>query len=147
MKAHITLTDQNGTVFEGEAELVQVGRSQNTKRASSSPKRTTSVDPVPQLDFTKPERAFIKTYARRLNGQKKFVLLLAYLAKGALKKEVQLKKLEKHWNRMKASNLLGLKFNTFYSNTAKDDGWVDTPKKGVYVLCKSWKEVLEGNNG
>lgn len=91
MKAHITLTDQNGTVFEGEADLVQVGRSPKTKRASSSAKRTTSVNPVPQLDFTKPERAFIKTYARKLNGQKKFVLLLAYLAKGALKKEVQLK--------------------------------------------------------
>jgi hypothetical protein len=44
---------------------------------------------------------------------------------------------------MTSAALLGCKFNRFYSNTAKDDGWVDTRKKGVYVLTPAWKNALE----
>ena len=83
----------------------------------------------------------MKVHARGLSGQRKFVLLIAYLAKGVVGKEVQLQEVRKYWNRMKS--LLDNPFNTFYSNTAKDNGWVDTKKKGVYILTKAWQEVLQ----
>ena len=47
------------------------------------------------VHFEMNERAFIKRYARKLgNGPKKFVLVLAYLAKGDASKEVSLNEIE-----------------------------------------------------
>ena len=142
MKAHITITDDNGTVFEGDAELAQVSGTRKTR--SQSPKSKVRKEPVQKLDFTKPERAFIKSYASKLSGAKKFVMLLAFMSKGVANKEVRLKDIEKHWNKMTA--LLG-KFNRFHANSAKESGWVNTQKQGLYVLCSSWKEVLKEKNG
>jgi len=39
--------------------------------------------------------------------------------------------------------LLGGKFNRFYTNVAKESGWVNTPSKGSYTLRSSWMEVFE----
>jgi hypothetical protein len=103
--------------------------------------RTVSNPTSAKLDFGKSERAFIKAYAKGLSGTRKFVLLVAYTAKGQVGKEVELNDVSKRWNKMTA--LLGGKFNRFFSNTAKDDGWVDTRKKGTYVLTSSWKDALE----
>lgn len=83
----------------------------------------------------------MKAYAKGLSGTRKFALLVAYAAKGQVGKEVELNDVHKRWNKM--TGLLGGKFNGFFSNTAKDDGWVDTRKKGIYVLTSSWKEALE----
>lgn len=94
-----------------------------------------------RLDYDVNERAFMKTHARGLSGPKQFVLLVAYLAKGQVGKEIQLEDVRKHWNRMKS--LIDNKFNTFFSNSAKDNGWVDTKKKAVYVLTKSWQEAMK----
>ena len=44
---------------------------------------------------------------------------------------------------MTSSNLLGGKFNRFYTNVAKESGWVNTPSKGSYTLRSSWMEVFE----
>jgi CHASE2 domain-containing sensor protein len=94
------------------------------------------------LDFEVHERAFIKAHARELSGSKKFVLLLAYLAKGQAGKEVQLKDIENHWNKMTAPNLLDGNFNRFYTNSAKENGWVNTKKQGVYILRPQWRDIL-----
>ena len=117
-------------------------------RAKERSKKLSSFKPVStKLDFSLNERAFVKKYARSLSGVKKFVILLAYLAEGRVGKEVELKDVQKNWNKMTASNLLGCKFNTFYSNTAKDNGWVNSPRKGVYTLRQSWMEVFKDSNG
>jgi hypothetical protein len=79
-------------------------------------------------------------HAQEMTGGQKFALLLAQLANGEPNKEVQLKDIEDKWNRMTA--LLGGKFNRKYSNVAKERGWADTKKLGVYVLCPSWREIL-----
>ena len=114
---------------------------------SAKPKRITKMSPAPppaakpiDVDFGVNERNFVKEHGRGLSGPKKFCLLVAYLAKGKVGVEVRLEDVGNHWNRMKS--LLGFPFNRFYSNTAKDNGWVDTTKKGVYVLTKSWQQVL-----
>jgi hypothetical protein len=63
---------------------------------------------------------------------------------GELGKEVELKEIQKLWNRMTASNLLGMEFNYKYPTAAKEQGWVDTKRKGFYSLCPDWGNALEG---
>jgi hypothetical protein len=143
MKAHITITNDDGTVLEGDVALVLGGAGRVSRKVGNTRAkvRTVSNPTSAKLDFGKSERAFIKAYAKGLSGTRKFVLLVAYTAKGQVGKEVELNDVSKRWNKMTA--LLGGKFNRFFSNTAKDDGWVDTRKKGTYVLTSSWKDALE----
>ena len=79
-------------------------------------------------------------YARNLNGTGKFVLLLAYLAHGDKKKEISLSKIDGSWNRM--IGLLGMRFNTKYPVEAKDNGWVNSKKRGLYILTDTWEEIF-----
>jgi len=97
--------------------------------------------PTAEIDFTKPERAFIKANVGNLGGAKKFVLLIAFLAKGGVDVEIALADVEARWNRM--TSLMGGKFNRFFSSSAREAGWVDVKKKGIYVLCQSWREALK----
>lgn len=145
MKARITVTDENGTVFEGEADLTALSRSTSRpkNRGTAAKKRNSAI----KLDFSLNERAFIKKHAAGLGGPKQFVLLLAYLARGTAGKEIGLQEIHKCWNTMTAPHLLGSAFNRFYSTTAKEHGWVNTPKRGIYVLSGMWKEVFEEDNG
>ena len=95
------------------------------------------------IQFDMNERAFVKRYAKNLTGgPKKFVLVLAYLAKGDTNKNVSLNEVQALWNRMRSKTLLGMNFNTFFSTTAKEQGWVDTQKRGTYNLARSWKEIF-----
>lgn len=140
MKAQIALTIEDGTIFEGEVELSPVDKKrQQRKRRESKP---TNLSPS-SLNFSMNERAFIKRHAKNLSGSRKFVLILAYLVKGEVGPEIELKDIEKHWSKMTASNLLGMEFNYFYASAAKEDGWADTKKKGFYFLCPTWKQVLK----
>jgi hypothetical protein len=101
---------------------------------------TRIVRPSPQIDFEKPARPFVKSYAKGLTGPKKFVLILSWLCKGDLKKEVPLKEIEARWNKM--TSLLGMKFNRFFPPQAKDNDWVETKGKGSYKLRPNWNEIL-----
>jgi hypothetical protein len=103
--------------------------------------RTKNQGPI-QLDFDRPLRPFMKSYSKGLSGPKKFVLLVSCLAKGDLKKEVPLKEIEGHWNRM--TSLLGMKFNRFFPAQAKDNNWVESKKKGLYNLRPGWRDSLRG---
>ena len=93
------------------------------------------------IDFSINERAFTKRYAIDKSGPKKFTLLLAYLVKGEVDKNFDLSDIKNHWNKMSAKNMLG-KFNMFYSNDAKNRGWVDSKEHGKYNLTNEWKSVL-----
>ena|SRR5260370_37185515 len=95
------------------------------------------------LDFSVPMRAFVKKYGAGLSGAKKFTLLVAYLTKGDNSKRVSLAEVEKHWNKMTAKALLGMKFNRLYSSQARDNDWATTEKTGSYHLRPSWKEIFE----
>lgn len=143
MNVKITIAADDGSVYEGEVDLAPVGAARIPRGSAKAAAQMGPKVGPPNLDFTVNARAFVKAHARGLSGQKKFVLLLSYLAKGKVGEEVELKNIQKHWNRMTAPTLLGCKFNTFYSNTAKDNGWVNTRKAGVYVLASSWKKVLD----
>jgi hypothetical protein len=146
MKLHIRITNENGVEFEGEVDLSPVSGTPAKIRGTTGNKKKgtkTALSHDGTLDFSLNERAFIKKHAKGLSGPKKFVLLVAYLAKGQASKEVTIKDVTKNWNRMTSSNLLGGKFNPFYTNVAKENGWVNTPSKGSYTLRSSWMEVFE----
>jgi hypothetical protein len=91
------------------------------------------------LDLTLPFRAFVNEYAHDMSGREKFTLVLAHVLQGDLKAESTLETITRAWNRTKGS--LG-NFNVAYTTRAKDKGWVDSPRTGVYVLRPSWTEIL-----
>jgi hypothetical protein len=123
--------------------LDQIGDLPKPKKVSKKPLIVSRPASPLSLDFDKPLRPFIKQHADGLGGPSKFVLLLARLVKGDLKKEVALEEIQKHWNKMKAKSLMGLAFNRFYPAQAKENDWVDTKKKGFYQLRPNWKQALE----
>jgi hypothetical protein len=94
------------------------------------------------VDFSIPIRPFIKKYASGMSGPKKFTLLVAYLTQGDLKKTVNLEDIKSQWNKMTSKALLGMKFNLFYSSSAKDNDWVHTPSTATYAVRPSWKNIL-----
>lgn len=96
----------------------------------------------PKLDFSINIRAFVKRFATDKSGPKKFVLLLAYLTKGEIGKNVVLGDIRKEWGKMSGKNLLG-KFNRFYPNEAKTQGWIDSKEYGTYCLADTWQESYE----
>lgn len=97
----------------------------------------------PELDFSLNIRAFANKFAKDKSGPKKFVLLLAYLARGETRKNVELATIREKWNSMSSKRLLDGEFNYFYSNEAKTQGWVDSNNRGTYCLTDNWKEVYE----
>ena len=119
-----------------EAEVF--GNKENQPKAESKQKEP---DP-PQLDFSINIRAFSRRFIAGKSGPKRFVLLLAYLAKGEVGKNVVLADLRKEWQKMKGKNNLG-QFNSFYPNEAKSQGWVDSAEHGTYCLSNSWRESCE----
>ncbi len=116
----------------------------SAKRPRQSPKTPRPSSPRKAVgqrdfDFDANERNFIKDHAKGLSGGKKFALILAYLAKGEVTKEIQLKEIDAAWNRMTA--ILG-DFNRKYSSDAKEQGLVNTRKHGIYVLRPQWREIV-----
>ncbi len=94
------------------------------------------------IDFSINERAFVKRFVADKSGPKKFVLLLSYLSKGDVNKDIALNDLKDKWSKMEGKALLGGKFNSFYTNEAKNQGWVDSKKRGFFNLTLEWKKVL-----
>jgi hypothetical protein len=93
------------------------------------------------LILSKPIRPFVKSYSKNLSGSKKFVLLVAWLAKGDLKKQIPLSEIKKRWGQMTA--ILEMEFNLFFTGDAKDKDWVETKSKGLYSLRPGWRDILK----
>src|SRR5262249_7273719 len=116
-----------------------------TKRNSSRSHATPEVKAKVRssaIDLSMPIRAFVKKHGRDMNGAKKFTLLVAYLTKGDSAKRVTLAEIERHWNKMTAKGLLGMKFNRLYTSQARENDWANTEKTGSYHLRPSWKEIF-----
>jgi hypothetical protein len=98
----------------------------------------------PEINFSLNIRAFVKRYATNKSGPRKFILLLAYMAKGEVGKSVELNVIRMQWNKMSAKSLLG-EFNRFYPNEAKTRGWADSERYGSYCLTDEWEKAYEEN--
>ncbi len=119
------------------ATQLQSGPYKPAKSAAHTHHRATTVD------FGLNQRAFLKRYAKELSGgPKKFVAVLACLAKGDTSKDVPLNEIVQLWNNSSSKSLLGMKFNHFFPTSAKENGWVDSRKRGFYRLEPSWKDIF-----
>jgi hypothetical protein len=145
MRAVIVFTDDQGKTWEFElrpAQATPQGAGLDKKRTPTRAKakaeppieKRTGATP----DFRLSMAAFMNRYARG-SGAQKFAILLARLTKGDTKLVVESKEIERQWKRMKRH--LG-EFNGAHGTRAKDAGWVDTPKRGTYVLLSDWKSAL-----
>ena len=135
MKARIIVTDNRGVTFEGSAELVRVSKS-----AKKSVVTTHAVPrPTTTLSFSLNPRAFVRKYAKGMNGSQKFTLLLARLVQGKAAEEVSGEQIVSTWKRMKG--VIGA-YNPAHATRAKERGWIDSPKRGVYTLSSSWRDVM-----
>lgn len=145
MRAVIVFTDDQGKSWEFELKAAQAsseGTRANKKRTSS-----TEAKPEPAVakrarvtpDFGLSIAAFMNRYAKGGSGAQKFAILLARLTKGDNKLQIESKEIERQWKR--TTRHLG-EFNGAHGTRAKDAGWVDTPKRGSYVLLSDWKSAL-----
>lgn len=137
MRVHITLTDARGATFEGTAELVRGTKS--VKAPKTSAKTGTTTRPTKNLSFSLNSRAFMNKHAKSLSGSRKFTLLLAHLAHGKIGEDISGEQIVSTWNKMKS--VMGGAYNTAHATRAKEEGWIDSPKRGFYALSDSWKEV------
>jgi hypothetical protein len=122
---------------------LELGHS-SPKPARRVPLPNKSLRTQQQVDFELPYRAFIDRHVRAsASGPEKFTLVLAHITKGGASGGAQLEAVEKAWRKKKGR--LG-KFNLAYTTRAKDKGWVDSPKKGTYVLRQDWTEILHDDD-
>jgi len=138
MKTENTLND----ILIRIAKLEDKVFGQSKATSSKQPRIANEKQPPNTLDFSMPIRPFVKRHGVGMSGPKKFALLVAYLAKGDLKKTIQFVEIKKHWNKMTAKSLLGMEFNTFYPASAKENNWVNSEKSGSYSLRPSWKAIF-----
>jgi hypothetical protein len=143
MKVRISVTGDDGRVFEGEADLAPRGRGPSNPAVARKPPKAKPDDKKPPatLSFAMNPRAFMKKYARDLSGDRKFTMLVSRLAKGSASTEVAFDAVKGQWEKM--TGVIG-KFNPAYSLRARENGWVDTKKAGIYVLTPEWKGALSG---
>ena len=119
--------------------LVGMSSLSNMKHKLTAKYVPTKAEP---LKFNMSGSAFMKKYlTKRMNGPKKFTLILAYLAKGDIAHNIELNKIEKIWTKM--TRLIKKKYNRSDSIGARDNGWVDTKGHGLYHLCDSWQEIFD----
>jgi len=100
---------------------------------------TASITNEDQLDFTMPDRAFMKRQTS-LSGAGKFTALLAFLAKGNPESQIALSAIKERWDSM--AGMLGIKFNRKFTSDAREADWVDTKKPGLYYLRPNWRKAL-----
>jgi len=139
MRVSIIVTDDDGNTYQGEANL-NVSASAKPARKRVKPDSGVKTNASTSVKFLSPIRAFVKKHGRGMSGRQKFTLLVAYLSKGDTHKQVLVVDVQKQWNKMKP--LLGGKFNLAYPNRAKENEWVDSPKRGIYVLLPGWKGIF-----
>jgi len=94
MKVRISVTGDDGRVFEGKVALAPRGGGPSNPAADRKPPKAKPDDkkpaPPPALSFSMNPRAFMKKYARDLSGDRKFTLFVSRLAKGSASTEVPL---------------------------------------------------------
>jgi hypothetical protein len=140
MKIEFIIIDDHGKRFIGEALLVPAPQRKKTGKGTVSPEKGPTLR-IDDLMFSLNTRAFMKKYSRGLKAPSQFVLLLARLAGGDRSVEVRTDEVAAHWNRMKT--VIGVPFHRMYALRAKENGWVDTPKRGTYVLSTNWREIFD----
>lgn len=139
MRVQISVTTETGAVYTGEVELSSVAKERRVSKASAAP--SPNLSDAEKIDFGLPVRPFVKKYANGLSGgPKRLTLLIARIAEGEGSVQVPRAQLVKQWSKM--TSLMGGEFNSAYETRARDNGWISSPKAGVYELLPAWKEIF-----
>src|SRR5258708_2939724 len=142
MGVQITVTNDDGEPFGGEADLAPTG----TRRSATRRARATAASAPPptgnaKLDFGLPIRAFLKKYVTG-GGPRKFALLLARMTGGKTGVEVTREAAEKEGTGKRG--VLGGAFQDMYATRSKGEGWTDSGKqRGTFVLRSDWRGALK----
>jgi hypothetical protein len=115
-------------------------KSSNERKKRAPIKLDSTPSSAKSLSFSLNARAFMKRYGKGLSGSQKFTLLAAYLAKGKPGAQISSDQIVAEWDRM--TSILGGTFNHAHATRAKESGWIDSPKRGIYLLSSTWKEAL-----
>ncbi len=91
-------------------------------------------------NFKLNERAFADKYIKGKAPEVRFAMIVAYLSKGDGTHEVTIDDIKSTWGRMTS---IIKSFNPKYSTVAKTKGYVDSPRKSIYVLSSEWKETFK----
>ena len=138
MKASVSVVLDDGKVMEGVAELEQVpGRSM---KPNSEMKPSPGGGPSP-LDFETGPRPFMKKYATGMSGPERLILLVAYFAQGKIQSSVPRVNVVDQWAKM--TSVMGGKYNGAYDTRARDTGWLQSPKPGLFELRHGWEKILK----
>jgi hypothetical protein len=139
VRAIISIVMDDGTIMEGAMEL------QLQKRGALHPTYMLNAAPEPDssvaVDFSSGVRPFMKKHAAGLSGPERLILLVAYFAKGKLQTPVRRGDVVRQWGKMKP--IMGGKYNGAYDTRARETGWLDSPKPGVFELRQGWEWILK----
>ncbi len=143
MKAKVLVTAEDGTIWSGEVELRAGGTPKSkVKRSGGTPTPLPAVAGPTAADLKVPARAFLSKFASKATAAGKFALVVAQIAQGAIGKDVTASDVEKVWRQN--SGVLGGPYQTVYGTRSKEKGWVNSTKRGVFVLMDGWQEAANG---
>jgi hypothetical protein len=134
MRVSVVVLNDDGRTYGGEASLQVLETKPDAIDAYDH-----RADGM-MVDFGLPLRPFMRRYGADKSGPKRFVLLLAHMVQGKSATAVEVSELQKQWSTMEG--LIGGPFNSAYPTRAKDQGWVDATKPGIYVLLPDWTRIL-----
>ena len=131
-----------GQLADHEQRLIVLEQSGRNPISTENEKVRTKVDSaIPaSVDFNVNARAFFKQHGSGLSGPKKFVLVLSYITHGSTEQEKTFENISNQWG--KAEGLLGGKIQKMYATRAKEQDWIDSPKKSAYILRPKWSEIF-----
>jgi hypothetical protein len=139
VRATISIAMDDGTFVEGVVEL------QPQRRGPGRPVHLLNAAPGPDnpaaVDFSSGVRPFMKKHAGGLSGPERLILLVAHFAKGKVHTPVARGDVVRQWGKMKP--IMGGKYNGAYDTRARETGWLDSPKPGLFELRAGWEWILK----
>jgi hypothetical protein len=147
MKATIVVTAEDGTEWSGEVELNEGGAAKPIRRKKAAkpapPAGATKATPEPSAsDLKLPARAFFNRFATKTTAAGKFALVVAQITQGSTGKDVDAGEIERVWNQN--HGVLGGPYQSMYGTRAKEKGWVNSTKRGVFFLMDGWQKAANG---
>lgn len=143
MKASLVVTAPDGTVWSGEVDLTASAEAGPVHKKEVRAAATLQVGPgLITSDLKLPARAFFRKFANKATAAGRFALVVAHIVQGTTEKEVDVGEIEKVWNQN--SGVLGGAYQAMYGTRSKEKGWVNSTKRGVFVLMDGWQKAANG---
>jgi hypothetical protein len=141
VRASISVTLDDGTVMQGMVELHPQLKGKRPGPSALTNEVPPKSDGLATADFSLGARPFMKKQAANRSGHERLILLVAHFANGKVRTPVSRHDVIRQWGKMKP--IMGGKYNGAYDTRARETGWLDSPKPGVFELCPGWEGLLK----